>query len=696
MSLWINNKRIVPAPLVSITKQGTFTDDGRLIGTNYQIGLRGTLLPNMGSPRVSGWHISETDVPNDTSIISVDDSHNALLLKQEYLRELFANTGLYFYYAPSGQSAVECYARLNSITFDPGVWVQTCNYNIDLSTNYLNKVGTSGVEDNWYLNSSGYGLTRAIDTFNIARREDNLTSYNISRTVAATASTTWNGSGVVGGEAWKNAKAWVTSRLTSFGMEDNYFNLPTGVASATGYSNFIEEEVVDKTAGSYSITQRYNYGTQAYIENRRVSRNTVRPLLGDLSPTIETITVNGSIQGFATGNSISGRLVNAYTYWNSIKDVLGTLVGAYGSGQTFSLDEDWSNGSLGYSMTFVNNTGSFYRHTYDVAFNNDGSSVPSVTINGQVEGVTLDGFWGPTGERFNAAITGWQTLRPTLKTLAFAYGNNTIFGSGLTSANFADNPIAKTISHNKPNGTISYSYTFGYTEVTGSQTYTNVYNIDISTQNAIGTDAGYLVSATINGVIQGTQTSDSPSGRFDNASSAWTGVLNTLYTTVSGYAATYAPNTPGIKNRPITRSTSINRTAGQIGYNFTYNNSLQASGTNVAQADISVEEVWPQDLTATQMIPGRAIGPIIQDLGTRTEYRRNVSVTLIMSSNGGNHWGFSDRGTPRMIASGYFSNIVSDLGVYRTNWWLVGKTENWDWKNGVFNAAYSVLAPSGG
>jgi len=695
MTLWINNKRIVPAPLVTINKQGIFSDDGRLVNTQYQIGLRGTLLPDMGSPRVSGWHASETDVPNDTTIVTVDASHNAILLKQEYMRELFANTGLYFYYAPSGQNAVECYARLNAISFDPGVWVQKCDYTIDLSANYLNKVGSSGIEDNWYLNSSGYGLVRVSDSFSIARREDSLTSYNIARTVAATAQTVWNVSGIANGEAWKNAKAWVTARITSVGMEDNYFNLPTGTISMTGYSNFIEEETVDKTAGSYTVTQRYNYGTQPYIENRRVSKSTQYPLLGDLSATITNISVNGTIQGFSTGNSVSGRLVNAYTYWNSIKDVLGSLVGAYGSGQLISLDEDWTNGTLSYGINYVNNTGSFYRHSYDVSFNNDTSSVPSVTIAGQIEGITLDGFWGPNGEKFNAAITGWQALQPTLKTLAFAYGNNTIFGSGLTASNFSNNPVAKTISHNKPNGVISYSYTFGYTEGSAGDAYTNIYSIDVSTQNAIGTNGGYLVNATINGTVQGLQTSDSPSGRYDNASAAWSTVLGTIYNTVSGYVATYAPNTPGIKNRPVTRQISVNRNAGQIGYNFTYNNSLQASGTNVAIADISVEEVWPQDVVVPQIIPGRAAGPIIQNIGTKTEYRRNVSVTLIMGPNGTTHWTFSDRTGPRGVASGYFSNVMADLGVYGTDWFIVGKNENWDWKNGVFNASFSTIAPSG-
>ena len=54
--LWINGKRLVPAPFLTINQQANLAGDGRGLGSIYNLTLQGTLLPHMGSPNTTGWH----------------------------------------------------------------------------------------------------------------------------------------------------------------------------------------------------------------------------------------------------------------------------------------------------------------------------------------------------------------------------------------------------------------------------------------------------------------------------------------------------------------------------------------------------------------------------------------------------------------------------------------------------------------
>lgn len=704
--LWINGKRIVPAPFLTINQQSNLTADGRSLSSTYNLSLQGTLLPNMGSPFTTGWHTSETTDPDSqTDITSTEQKHEALLLKQEFLRELFSyssSSGVYIKYHASGQPIIEAFCRPKQINFQPGTWVQSTPYTVDLDTLYLNKVSTSGVNDLFQLSASGYGLKAVSDSWQINRREDIQDRFLISRTVSAQADTVYGPTGIWGGEPWRNAQAWVLNRVSGVAMETNSFGLPTGVL---GYGNYVHEESVNKLEGSYSITQRFAYGTSSVSETRNVQRVYGYRLLNDNAPQYETITVNGTIVGYPTGVAGwtsfngSGGVVEAYAYWNSIKDSIGPTVGAFGTGTALQLVEDYSAGSLSYTLTFSNATGTTYKHSYDVSFTTDSSSLPVVTINGTVEGITVDGYpGGPTfARRLNSAASGWNTdVEPNLKSLAFGYSNGLIFPLGVTSSQFNNLPVSRSVAYNAANGTINYSAAFGYTEGSASNKYTNQYNLSFNTSNMDGVNGGLIVTAAIDGQIVGLS-SGVASQKLAEAEAAFNTVENGIYAIVSGAANTYFSSTPGINNRPLTKSIVVNRVAGSISYNYLYSNALQASGTRVATAEISVDETHPSQVVAVQTIPGRAAGPITQNIGTVTEIRRNIGINLVMSPNtGGTRWAFGDRSTAASAASGYYNVLTQDLGVYNTDWYLVGNTSNWDWKNGVYTANYQILRASGG
>lgn len=687
--LWINGKRLIPAPTVNISKNFIRSEDGRQIGANYSISLKGTILPTKGSPLSTGFWTGTTE-PAAEVFTSDDDRHNSLLAKQEFIRELFNTQNLTFKYEPSGLPPVECYPSVNSIQFAEGLWVLRTDYTIDLDTPSLNRSGTTDNENAFALSTSGYYLTKATDNTQISQREDVSGIFQITRNVSATAMLANNVTGVIGTEPWLNAKAWVQNRLSGTFIEANIFNLPTGV-NATGYYNLVQEETADKTAGNFSVNRRYTYSAANVFEQRNITRNITYPKLGDLAPTVEQITVNGTINGLTTDNNPSGKIVNAYAYWNTLYPNLGTVVGAYGSGTNLQLTEDYSNGTLNYSLQFINNSGSTYKHTYDVSYTSDNTGLPTVGIQGQIEGITNDDMW-KNGGKFNAAVSGWGVILPQLKTLAFAYAGGSVFGSGITSASFADNPINKTIGFNKPNGIINYSLTYGSKDGSSSNNYTDQYQIEVATNNTVGTDAGLITTVSINGTINGLSTTDDPAVKLQNAQSGWQDVKALTYSRASGYAGLIGP-TPNLVDKATSKTLGINRLGGSITYNVSYTNALSASGTNVALADVTVEDTLPASIMVVQQIPGRAVGPIIQNIGTVSEYRRTVNITLTMTAkNTSGYWAYSDKNIPKTVASGYLTSVVSDLGVYGSGWWITGNSENWDWKNGLYTKNIQILA----
>lgn len=688
--LFIDTKRLIPAPFVNFNKEIYFSDDGQPIGNTFKITLQGTLLPNKGSPFSTGWYTG-TSYPSDQAFTTDDDRFNSLLAKQELLRETLSKPGFKLTWQPVGQAPIDCYPILRSLNFTPAQWVIRTDYSAELEAGSINRSGTQTLDSDFALDASGYFLSRAADNFQIRQRENNPDVYEISRSISATSPHTYITSGYVGSGSWLNAKAWVDNRISGYGIEANHFGLPTGVG-ATGLYNFFTDESIDKLGGTYSISQRYIYHNQNYSETRSVSKSTEYKLNDDNGPVIDKITVNGNIQGFDVNNSISGKLAAANAAFAIIATGLATYVGAYGNPISQNVNQNVNDGAVDYSLQFINNSGSFYTNVYDVNFALSDSSNPSVTIGGTIVGLTSDGFYNTASGRFAYATSGWNIIEPTLKSLAFAYCPS-IFGIAGYSSNFGSFPINKTVSFNKSQGTITYSYTFGYLDSKSTDNYINQYSVEFNTDHLSSlSNNGAKLSATVNGSVIGIG-SGVISTKVNNAISGWSSVKTSLGTMVSDLASIIGSGAPLINyTQPISMVVGVNNNAGVITYSAIFNNDLRSSATGVSIADVSIEDTDPGDIAVVQMIPGRANGPVIQNIGTVSETRRVVNIALTLYPKGGGaYWGFSDKSVPRAIASGYLASGVSDLGARGSGWYLTGLSEHWDWKNSFYTYNANIL-----
>jgi len=687
--LYLDDKRIIPAPIFNLDKQITFFGDGQPLSSRYVLNLRGTILPNKGSPSSSGFYTGASDPANE-SWATDSDRHYSIQQKQEYLKDLFAKPGLKLQYFGSGNNPVLADLKLNSLSFDQGTWVTRADYTASFEACNVS-LNTSSAQDDYSVYATGLHLNSASDNVSIVQRDDGTGLLEISRVITAQGQSYPSGAANFT-DPWKNARTWVQRRAAdAFPSGDSRFNLPFGTGS---YYNYVSEEAINKYDGSYSLTQRYIYGANNYSEVRNVTRSTEYPRNNDGGPILTTINVNGVIQGLDVNNIPTGKLNSARTYYNTIVGGLGAAVGAYGSGINQSYTEDQSNGQIQYSFTFINSTGSLYTHTYDVNFS-FAQGPPQVTIAGTIEGISADTFFHlpySSGNKFNRAASGWVSIEPTLKTLAFA--QTTLLG-GASATGFSDAPLNKQLTFNEVIGTIQYQYTFGYGN-TGNTKYNESYEISITTNNSNVNPlfGGITVQATINGQIVGLVTgsnANSPATKYANAKYGFAQITGLIFTRVSGEITDLGggisyPLTPS----PVARTIGLDSNNGTVSYSYVFTNSPSTSSGVIASQDMEVTDNMGGRVFAIQIIPGRAAGPILQDIATRSERRRNINLSLALYPSGNTFWTFGDLEQIRSLASG----IVDDAfptGTQNSTWFIQNDNDTWNWKNGVYNRQLDIV-----
>ena len=108
-----------------------------------------------------------------------------------------------------------------------------------------------------------------------------------------------------------------------------------------------------------------------------------------------------------------------------------------------------------------------------------------------------------------------------------------------------------------------------------------------------------------------------------------------------GYVAPYSqgggsqspPNNPvyskhGLLNIiPVSTSESHNTRKGTIAYSYDFNNKFTIISGVIAES-VSIEDNGPVDVIGEAFVLGRALGPVLQNLGTKTTARKNVTIEV--------------------------------------------------------------------
>jgi hypothetical protein len=149
-----------------------------------------------------------------------------------------------------------------------------------------------------------------------------------------------------------------------------------------------------------------------------------------------------------------------------------------------------------------------------------------------------------------------------------------------------------------------------------------------------------FVNVSINGSVQGLAQRPTgiyrpligQSGKYDMAIKHWSkisgsglfGIGSSIYKRANGAVGV------ALNSQPKSISIGLNKMQGSIDYTLEFDNRPTNFISGVSHETVSINDTYPGDVFATIPVIGRKQGPIFQSMGSRTEYRRDVSLEFIL------------------------------------------------------------------
>ena len=326
------DKKIIPAPFITIDKSYQKAADGTNIGAQYSINMAGNLVSWRGSPNSSGVFWQAAGYPPDESLGDVDKFNN-ILRKQEALRTLFATEGLSLEITPcSGMIPLKCNPRVISVNFAEGPWVDVCPYNISLEADViLGQLIVATGEDNY----NNIYVSEASENWSLEFAEEaesvnNPHTFRLTHQVSAKGKRFYDNAGNLVREAWEQARNYVQPKL---GLDLDKLHASGSVRLPSYYQGFnhIRSESINELDGQYAITETWILSSGSAFEDFNISTKASK------AEPLTIVTIEGTIKGLevmnysgATSFVVSGtKWASATGYFNSVTGQFLTRVNLY-------------------------------------------------------------------------------------------------------------------------------------------------------------------------------------------------------------------------------------------------------------------------------------------------------------------------------------------------------------------------------
>lgn len=359
-----DGKLLSPAPFLSIEKQFNKSADSTILGSVFDINLRGTLVSYKGSPNSSGTFTSGTILPSDESFGDIDPI-GSLMTKAESIRGLFnkANEGKLLQISGCNGLLLSCYPRINTVSLPEDSYVQAVPYQISLEADIVKGSLYPSGEDLY-----SQFISQASEGWQL---EDNETAagpsghqqhtYRLTHSISAVGKRHYE-SGTLDSPAWVQAQLYVQNLL---GLDSERVRASGNINIPTGYGafNHVRTENLDKLGGNYEVTETFLLapsGCSAIEDFTITAQNSAeQPII--------SIGVEGTIQGLEsihyTGNAVvtTTKFQNASGAFNGISGQLYTRALVYGEtfGRTlniiplnYSIGKNPVQGLINYSYNY--------------------------------------------------------------------------------------------------------------------------------------------------------------------------------------------------------------------------------------------------------------------------------------------------------------------------------------------------------
>tara|TARA_R110002096_G_scaffold119004_2_gene257657 strand:- start:1999 stop:3717 length:1719 start_codon:yes stop_codon:yes gene_type:complete len=187
---------------------------------------------------------------------------------------------------------------------------------------------------------------------------------------------------------------------------------------------------------------------------------------------------------------------------------------------------------------------------------------------------------------------------------------------------------------NESIGQSAGTYTVTETWLLASGTAYENYSSSVSSDTS-SAFVGVNIDGSIKGLSQispsGHGSEDKPSA-FDNAMSKYIAVSNSGQFGLISDIYKRANNLVAVElnSQPLSISVGTNDYLGEITYSTQFDNRPSNIISGVLTESISVNDTYPGDVFAIIPVLGRKTGPVLQYIGGRTEYTRDLSINLLM------------------------------------------------------------------
>lgn len=347
----IDSYKLEPAPIFSINKVYNRLENHTSISAYYNITISFTMCSDRGSPRSkidtslsnTGWGgpnkqfwINSGYAPTET--ITADQKLASIIRKQEALRQVldsYIGEGHHLeVQSADGSYPLKAQVTLEDLTFSEGIWVNTCNCNIVLRANKITVFGLTYDEDLFEANPfnliESFSENWQFDTDETPESQTRPRTYRTTHTLNCKGITKYdnNSPPQIVSPAWVQAKQAVFSSVyvggfgegggpqgefAGLSVNSNYLTsnnlLPlSGVRDLPSYyviSNHVRNENIDKTAGTYQLTEQWILASGRSLFDWTIQKNE------DTNNPNVTVNIEGTITGLEERNPIDLSLITS-------------------------------------------------------------------------------------------------------------------------------------------------------------------------------------------------------------------------------------------------------------------------------------------------------------------------------------------------------------------------------------------------
>lgn len=206
-----------------------------------------------------------------------------------------------------------------------------------------------------------------------------------------------------------------------------------------------------------------------------------------------------------------------------------------------------------------------------------------------------------------------------------------------------------------------------------------------------------ITTIDINGSIRGLEVRNMSGGsgtfainttKYASASGCWSNIRPKLMNRAKIVSSSLTSKQ--LNPQPINLSVGHNPTQGVITYSYTYDDRPCNLIAGAIFENINITDIYPNDVIAVIPILGRGNGPLIQDMGTKTESHRVINLDIVIPSSGCT-WTAMNSAKPTGVVNSFLCEVQEELIDAGYSVFVASNQSSWDAKKGRYTHSLDLI-----